>query len=323
MSATTDKARQVMEETSQERETRSEGDFPQAEKSLSQRLGTRFNIPLFDNISSYLGNQNPLAKDVNPKTECVWLLDNTAYRPIHPYPHSKQPYQAEFMAAYFKTNTGKDVSKAVAIIAERIGLAQQEVNQADVKKRIAHRLQPFVDTIAPARFVNVKFANGRVEKLGPGGRSAVSTQTIVALHDHKDGEAMEIRSSPAEIAPHGAMTTHFADEEGWLVVSGKNPLPIFIPLQIPGLIHPNRHRRFNQNNHDPLPHRHPQNNLRRRPSPHPRHARTLRSNRSAPPSDLVLPLRLPLQPLPLPSPLPPRPLPQRPYNPPRRLLDGS
>ena len=215
-----DKAREVMEETALDRETRTAGDFEKAENALPKQIGSRSNIPLMDNISSYLGASNPLAKKVNPDTEEVWLLDNTAYRPVHIYPHRPQPYQADVVAAYFKKDTGKDWSKAVANIADVIGLNQQEEDRAETEKTIAHRLLPFVQTIAPARSVDVKFPDGSIHKLGPGGRSAVSNQTIVFGAEHKDGESVSIPALPADVTPHGPMLTHFAAPEGWLFVSG-------------------------------------------------------------------------------------------------------
>ncbi len=215
-----DKARQVLEETALDRETRSAGDFEKAENALPKQIGSRSNIALMDNISSYLGANNPLAKKVNPKDEEVWLLDNTAYRPVHFYPHEPQPYQADFVAAYFKKDTGKDWSKAVANIADVIGINQQGDDRAATEKTIAHRLLPFVQTIAPARSVDVKFPDGSIRKLGPGGRSAVSDQTIVFSAEHEDGESVSIPAVLADVTPHGPMLTHFAAPEGWLVVSG-------------------------------------------------------------------------------------------------------
>ena len=215
-----DKARQVMEETALDRETRTTGNFEKAENALPKQIGSRSNIPLMDNISSYLGASNPLAKKVDPNTEEVWLLDNTAYRPVHIYPHRPQPYQADFVAAYFKKNTGKDWSKAVANIADVIGLSQQGEDRAETEKTIAHRLLPFVQTIAPARSVDVKLPDGRIHKLGPGGRSAVSDQNIVFTAEHEDGESVSIPAVRADVTPHGPMLTHFAGPEGWLFISG-------------------------------------------------------------------------------------------------------
>lgn len=214
-----DKGRQVMEETHTERETRSAGNFATVEGLLPAHIGSRWNIPLRDNMGSFLSTLNPLAKAVDPEKEEVWLLDNTAYRPVHFYPHQPQPFQAHFTAAYFKRYTGKDWSKAAAKIADAIGLVDGE-ERAQAEKTIAHRLKPFVETIAPARHVNVKLPNGTVEKLGPGGRSAVSQQIIASLPDHKDGNSAEIAAIPSHVTPHGPMLTHFAEPEGWLVVSG-------------------------------------------------------------------------------------------------------
>ena len=216
-----DKARQVMEETSGDRETRKDGNFAKVEGGLPKHIGSRGNIPMLDNVSSLLGKRNPLAKDVDPATEEVWLLDNTAYRPVHIYPHAPQPFQAEFVAAYFKKNTGIDVSKAVADIADKIGLGKDDgVDVPAAEKIIAERLLPFVQTIAPARSVNVKFPSNTVHKLGPGGRSAVSEHLVVAIGDHKNGESASIPAVPPDVCPYGPMLTHFADPEGWAVISG-------------------------------------------------------------------------------------------------------
>ena len=311
MSAAMDKGRQVMEETQSERQTRSAGNFRNVEEALPKHIGSRWDIPFLDNMGSFLSTLNPLAKAVDPEKEEVWLLDNTAYRPVHVYPHQPQPFQARFTAAYFKRYTGKDWSKAVASIADTIGLADGE-GRAQAEKTIAHRLKPFVQTIAPARYVDITLPNGTVAKLGPGGRSAVSEQIIVSIQDHKDGDTAEISAIPTELCPHGAMLTHFAEPEGWLMVSGmSNPPKAFIhSLTIP------RHRRLNQDNHDPFPNRHPPQHLRLRPHPHSRNARTLRPNRHLPQPNLVLPLRLPLQPLPFPPHFPPPTLPQRHHHPP-------
>ena len=221
MEAAMDKARQVMEENPEEHETRKDGNFHKAEEGLPKHIGSRSNIPMLDNVTSVLGEHNPLAKEVDPATEKVWLLDNTAYRPVHIYPHAPQPFQAQFVAAYFKRHTGTDVSKIVAEIADKIGLGKDDgVDVASAKKTIADRLLPFVQTIAPARSVDVKFPNGTTHKLGPGGRSAVSEQIIVAMQEHKNGDSASIPAIPPEVTPYGPMLTHFAEPEGWAVISG-------------------------------------------------------------------------------------------------------
>ena len=228
-----DKARQLLETTKGDRETRSSGGFVGVERDLPS-VGSLWNVPLLDQTSSYLGAVNPIARQVDPKSEQVWLLDTTAYRPIHPYPHSPQPFQADVVACYFKRTgeEGKDVSKAVADISQKIGLGDNDgMDKAQAQKTIAHRLRPFVDTIAPARSVNVLVSEGRTETLGPGGRSAVSQQTIVALNDHRDGERVQVNTIPTELTPHGSMTVNFTEPEGWMVISGTIRIPIssYIP----------------------------------------------------------------------------------------------
>ena len=262
-----------MEETALDRETCSAGDFEKAENALPKQIGSRSNIPLMDNISSYLGASNPLAKKVNPNVEEVWLLDNTAYRPVHIYPHRSQPYQAHFVAAYFKKNTGKDWSKAVANIADLIGINKQGDDRAETEKTIAHRLLPFVQTIAPARSVDVNFPDGNIHKLGPGGRSAVSDQTMVFSGKHEDGESVSIPAVPADVTPHGPMLTHFAAPEGWLVVSGTD-----IKLSNQTCLRaekPDRYRRLHQNHNDTRPNRHPPHYIRFRACTHRWNARAL------------------------------------------------
>ena len=226
MQAAMDNARQVMEQTSGDRETRKDGEFHKAEEALPKHIGSRSNIPMFEDVTSVLGAHNPLAKDVDPETEEVWLLDNTAYRPVHVYPHAPQPFQAHFVAAYFKKNTGTNVSKAVAEIANQIGLGKDDgLDKETAEKTISERLLPFVQTIAPARSVDVKFPNDTVHKLGPGGPSAISDQLVEAMEDHKNGESVSIPSVPAEVTPYGPMLTHFAEPEGWAVISGKMKYP--------------------------------------------------------------------------------------------------
>lgn len=260
MEAAFDKARQVLEETDQDRETRSAGNFKATERSLPL-IGSRFEISILDSLSSYLCQHNPLAKPVNPATESVWLFDATAYRPVYFYSHKPQPWRAEVQAAYFKKNTGKDLSKIVAQIAEKIGLGHEGKDGGGSQSTIAERLQPFVDTIAPARYVKVQLPRGDVRSLNPGGPSAVTTQTISNLGEHNDGDTVAVSATPPEVAPHGLMTTHFAGPDGWLVISGLSSFHILHPV-----IHTTnvfrRHRRLHQSHHDLISHRHPPLHLR-------------------------------------------------------------
>ncbi|KAL8681081.1 MAG: hypothetical protein Q9186_002793 [Xanthomendoza sp. 1 TL-2023] len=214
-----DRARQLLEETRGDKKTRKTEKFPSIERTLPS-LGSPLSIPWTQNISSYLGSNNPLAGPIDPATESVWLFDNTAYRPIHPYPHSLQPWQADFHAAFFKKGTGRDVSKSVADIADKIGLKEGSGEERERGERtIAERLQPFVDVVAPARWVEVKLPDGKVQRLGPGGRSATTQQIVSFRTEHANGATVETDAVNAELTPHGPMTTTFAEPEGWMVIS--------------------------------------------------------------------------------------------------------
>ena len=138
---------------------------------------------------------------------------NTVYRPVHTYPHEPQPYQAEFVAAYFKRNTGKDWSKTAANIADVIGINQPNEERVLTEKTTAYRFLPLSQKIAPARSVDVKFPDGGIHKLGPGGRSAVSDQAIISIKDPKDGDNVSTPAVDPEVTPYGPMLTHFAAPE--------------------------------------------------------------------------------------------------------------
>ena len=209
------------QETEDEHEARDAAGFPDVEESLPKHIGSRFDIPFLDNITSFFGDKNILAQEVNPQEDIVWLLDNTAYRPVLDRPEECPPWEAEFVVAYFTKDSGKDVSGWVAEIAETLGLGQQGDNRAEEEATIAKRLIPFVNTIQPARFVNVRFPDGEVQKLGPGGRNAISSETVGTMGSHQNGATLEVTAIPPEVAPHGSMLMHFAEPQGWTVVSGK------------------------------------------------------------------------------------------------------
>ena len=191
-------------------------------KSLRQYIPS-FSSQLFDNVTSYLGKKNPLAVPAHPSTDSVWLFDNVAYRPIHPYPHREQPWHAEFVACFFSRDCGQDVSRWVADIADKVGLCDMELSDEEGKKRIAERIAPFLAVLRPARFVDVtlKGHDSYVRRLGPAGRSAVSTQIEGPLGHFKNGEVITTDALQKSLTPHGPMKTFFTGPEGWVVISGK------------------------------------------------------------------------------------------------------
>jgi len=219
----TSQVQQKLTETGAEREGRKAEGFQDVESQLSRHLETRSNIPFLDGLTSFLGKKNILAREANPATELVWLLDNTAYRPVRSGSANPGPWEAEFVAAYFAKDSGKDVSEWVADIADRIGLGGEGENRAEGEATIAKRLQPFVRTIRPARYVNVKFPSGQLQKLGPGGRNAISSEIIGIRGEQVGGSTLEVVAAHPELAPHGPMLTHFAAPDGWAVISGNLP----------------------------------------------------------------------------------------------------
>jgi hypothetical protein len=132
-----ERVQQEVQETQLESESRKAGGFHSVEQKLLKRW-SRQESSFIDNASALLGSRNPLSKKATPKEHIVWLLDNTAYRHIHAYPHGPQQWQAEFVACYFRAGR-KDLDKFVANIAEQIGLHGKGEDHAKTKQRIAER----------------------------------------------------------------------------------------------------------------------------------------------------------------------------------------
>lgn len=162
-------------------------------------------------LLSHLGTWNPLGQKITG-SDVVWLLDNTAYRNT-----KTGKWEAEFVAAVFDQNTGVEVSKVVADVAEKVGLGKGDAAEATIQERLI----PFMQNILPGRVVRVNYASQDDEiKLGPGGRNAISSDIRNVL-ERKDGDMVE----SAALVPEGAkgvlnMTTAYAEPEGWGVISG-------------------------------------------------------------------------------------------------------
>ncbi|MCJ1326137.1 hypothetical protein MMC10_002801 [Thelotrema lepadinum] len=186
---------------------------------------------LVDNLSSYLGRSNPFAYPVHHELDSVWLLDNTAFRPAPNSPHHRKrhsreqdQWHAEFTACFFERDSGKDVSRWVAEIADKVGLHDMDISDEEGVKRISERVRPFLAHIRPARWVDVVTEGERgghlIRRLGPGGRSAVSSQVLGPIQGHfQEGDVANTKSLHPGVCPLGEMRTYFADPEGWMVVS--------------------------------------------------------------------------------------------------------
>jgi len=150
-------------------------------------------------------------------SDTLWLYDNIAF----PSLESPSGWTAEFIAAYFLANSGKNVAAVVADISEKLGLVEGDAAEA----RIAERVQPFLDLVLEARTVEVEFAGqGRVH-LGPSGAGGVSVNDLpLPGGPYRDGE--EVISTA--LLPPGideskvlaTVKTRFAGKDGWGIVSG-------------------------------------------------------------------------------------------------------
>ena len=199
------RAEQRLEETHQERITRENSNFAAFEADMP-KLTSRFNFSLKDNLSSYLGRNNPFYNNVNPETDYVWILDTTAYQ------NRIGRWHAEFVAAYFVKNSGKDLSKVVAWVSEKIGLADDEEARATVAKR----LQPFADQILPAHAIEINLL-GLNARLGPSGRDGISSDELaIPGTDYKDGQVASLKAIGGDATP---FTINFAKPKGWAVLS--------------------------------------------------------------------------------------------------------
>ncbi|KAF1947472.1 hypothetical protein EJ02DRAFT_333533 [Clathrospora elynae] len=199
------RARQLMQEDDEDRITRQHADFSAFEADMP-KLANRFQFSLKDNFLSYLGRNNPLYTNVNPETDYVWILDNTAHQ------NYLGRWKAEFVAAYFVKNSGKDLSEVVAWVSEKIGLADDE----EAKKTVAQRLQPFTDAILPAHAVEIDLLGTNV-RLGPSGRDGISSDELaIPGHDYKDGQVESSKGLNADATPFNIT---FAKPKGWAVLS--------------------------------------------------------------------------------------------------------
>ncbi|KAI4120419.1 MAG: hypothetical protein LQ347_007094, partial [Umbilicaria vellea] len=202
-----DRLRQESEETPLDGETRNAGKFAEMESSLPRAIHSQAKLPFLHHLTSYLGAYNPLARPANAEEDAVWLLDNTAYcpGPTHSLLQQRnaQPWQAEYVVAYFKRNSGRKPSEIVAEIADKICLGAEGEDRAAGEKRIAERLQPFMQDIQPARSLHVNIPGVGVKRLGPGGSGAMSSTTVSGLGGLKDGATMTVEAVVSGVAPHG------------------------------------------------------------------------------------------------------------------------
>ncbi|EEQ87895.1 uncharacterized protein BDCG_03015 [Blastomyces dermatitidis ER-3] len=210
-------------ETPQEQETRSKGNFDRVENTLSIRAPLHL-TPLLGIVASLLGRGNPLVQPANPEQHRVWLLDNTAYRsPGGRFHNRNQPWQVEIVACIFIKRGREEVGKFVATIADAIGLdGDFGLNKKEVRERMTERVQPFVDSIAPARSISLDIPLTRhtivKRKLNPSNSHGIISQIVrIGGSDIVDGTVTHpsLRHWDHKVS----MDTEFASSTGWLMIS--------------------------------------------------------------------------------------------------------
>ncbi|EEH08893.1 conserved hypothetical protein [Histoplasma capsulatum G186AR] len=210
-------------ETQQEQETRSQGDFDRVENDLAIHSSVHL-TPFLGIVASLLGKRNPLANPANPEEHRVWLLDNTAYRaPGGRFNNKNMSWEVEIVACIFIKRGREEVGKFVATIADAIGLdGEFGLNNKVVRDRMTQRVQPFVDSIAPARSISLDIPITRhnvvKRKLKPSNSDGIISQT--ARMDGADiGDGTVIRPSLRHWTHKVSMDTEFASPTGWLMIS--------------------------------------------------------------------------------------------------------
>jgi len=199
-------ARQLMEQTAIEKQSRSIGSFAEIEAEMPI-LRSRRRASIIDKLSAgLLGEHNPLAHPVNPRDHTVWLFENTAW------PKGKNEWKAEVLAAYFVKHSGQDESEAVAKISEILGLAEGD----EARAKVAKRLQPFLDSVLPAHTAQMEI-DGQKFKLGPSSTDGITSDIVRFKSKTKAGTS--ITPQLIGMASTTPTATYFAEEEGWAIIS--------------------------------------------------------------------------------------------------------
>lgn len=164
-----------------------------------------------------VGNQDPTPMRDGQE---VWLLDNTAFRD----PNNPEKWMAEFVAAYFTKSSGKNVAKVVADIAEKLGMAGENADP-EAERRIAERVEPFLNMILAAKTVDITFSKAGTLRLGPSNTGGVSADELPLPGSGYVDDQVVQSEAILTARGHSHMRTAFADPKGWGVISGRELIP--------------------------------------------------------------------------------------------------
>ncbi|EMD00033.1 hypothetical protein BAUCODRAFT_119594 [Baudoinia panamericana UAMH 10762] len=195
---------------------------------------------LFDRFPIVFPWERP--KPIDPAVHNVWILDNTAFKVPQlgdirhelADPNVAQPqrttnpqqrsdvadtdagaWEVEFVACYFIKNSGRGVAGVTAALIKQLQLDEDDVA---TKKRIASRLEPFLDTVLPRHTVRISIDNQEEQTLGPSSYSGISS----ALHQlHFKPSSAQVTSNTLNLPPPFGLPsrTVLGEEQGWAVIS--------------------------------------------------------------------------------------------------------
>ncbi|KAH8697124.1 hypothetical protein BGW36DRAFT_358934 [Talaromyces proteolyticus] len=217
-----ERIKQKAEEKPEESAARRAAGFSRIEKKLPSRFSRRPS-DILRSMFTTLRSKNPLAQPVNLDENIVWLFDNHAYQPIHPYPHKPQPWQIEVVACAFVRGRN-DISEHIATVADTIGLDGKRGDDGVIQQRIAQRLQPLLYSVAPARTMVLKVPSPLSDNtiqdhgLGPTNSDGILSQIVSTPH-RSITDGLAITSHLEGSSGTVTMTTTFAVPEGWLLIS--------------------------------------------------------------------------------------------------------
>ncbi|KAM5444911.1 hypothetical protein MferCBS31731_000366 [Microsporum ferrugineum] len=215
-------------ETPGERQDRENGGFPQVENKLTLDPTSVLRIASWITYfsSSLTSKLTPGSQLADPKKHIVWLFDNTAYQPDHGPVYGPPGWKAHVVGCMFERHGRRDIGRWVAIIADLVGIDGNPGldDKGAVRKRIAMRIQPFLNAVVQNRFIKleVPVSNEEVHRfrLRSSNKDGISEDDILiipanGIHDGSVVESHAINWGPKPLT----MSTTFAAQEGWAVIS--------------------------------------------------------------------------------------------------------
>lgn len=134
-------------------------------------------------------------------------------------------WQAEVVACIFEKDGREDIGKIVAMIADLVGVdGSVGMDERPVRERIAERLQLFLMSVVPARYVtlNIPISRHAVHKcrLRQSNKHGIISQTIrVSDTEPTATDGTVIRLSLRHWPEPVTMDTTFSSPDGWAIIS--------------------------------------------------------------------------------------------------------